>query len=51
MVGEITPQIGAVFVDLAQRHVTVRVFHEGAASEEFIEDMSVAETEILADLP
>ena len=51
MIAEITPRVRAVLVDLDQRHVTVRVFHEGATSEEFIEDMSVAKTEIIADFP
>ena len=49
--GEITPDIRAITVDLSGRQVTVRIFHEGAASAEFIEASRVADTEILADFP
>ena len=51
MLGEITRSIRAITVELATRHVTVRVFHEGATSEDLAEAMDVADTEILADFP
>jgi hypothetical protein len=51
MLGEITPEIRAITVYLAGRRITVRVFREGAASEDLAEAREFADTEILADFP
>ena len=51
LLGEITPEIRAVLVELRGHQVTVRVIHEGVASADLIEAMDEAQTEILADVP
>lgn len=51
LLGEIMPEMRAITVDRNQREVVVRVFHEGVASDELIDTVDVADTEMRADFP
>lgn len=51
MVGEITPEMRAITVELNAQHVTVRVYHDGLASDDLWDDFDAAMTEVYADFP
>jgi hypothetical protein len=51
MLGEITPEMRAVTVEVNARHVTVRVYHDELASDELWDDFDAAMTEVYADFP
>ena len=51
MLGEITPEMRAVTVEINARHLTVRVYHNGLASDKLWDDFDAAMTEVYADFP
>lgn len=51
MLGEITPEMRAVTVEVNVRQITVRVYHSGLASDELGDDIDAAMTEVYADFP
>lgn len=51
MLGEITPEMRAVTVEVNARQITVRVYHNGLASDELWDDFNAATTEVYADFP
>ena len=51
LLGAISPPMRAVTVEIHGREVTVRVFHDGAASPDLEELVSEVDTEIRADYP
>jgi hypothetical protein len=51
MLGEVTPEMRAVTVEVNARHITVRVYHTGLASDKLWDDFDAAMTEVYADFP
>ena len=51
LLGEITPDMRAVTVEVNARHISVRVYHDGLASEEAWDEFDSAMTEVYADFP
>ncbi|MEP6999149.1 MAG: hypothetical protein ABI969_01640 [bacterium] len=51
LLGEITPAMRAVTVELNAELVTIRVYHDGVASDELWADLDAASTAVHADLP
>jgi hypothetical protein len=51
LLGAVRPELRAVSVELRDRSVTVRLFHEGAASLDLRETASELDTEIRAEYP
>ena len=49
LIGEVTPEMRAVTVEVNARHITIRVYHDGAASDEAWQDFDSAMTEVFAD--
>ncbi len=51
LVGEITPEVRAVAVDVNMRQIIVRVYHNGSASDELFDDLDASMSEVYADFP
>ena len=51
LLGEITVEMRAVTIEVNARHITLRVYHDGVASEEAWEDFDAAMTDVYADFP
>ena len=51
MLGEITPEMRAITVEVNMRQITVRVYHDGVASDELWDDFDAAMACVQADFP
>jgi hypothetical protein len=51
MLGEITPEIRSVTVEVNGRHIIVRVYHDGVAGDDLWDDFDSAMTDVYADFP
>ena len=49
LIGQITPEMRAVTVEVNARHITVRVYHDRLASDEAWDEFDSAMTEVFAD--
>ena len=49
LVGEVTPEMRAVTVEVNARHITVRVYHDGCASDDAWDAFDSAMTEVFTD--
>jgi hypothetical protein len=51
LLGEITPEIRVVTVQTHMRAITVRVYAHGEVSDELLDDLDAAMTQVYADFP